>query len=171
MAQINNPIIEFSEDDAQHLRHPYDDALVVSIQVGDYNTYRVLVNNGNSADILYYPAFQQMRINKEWVAPTNTPLVRFGGTKVYQFGVVMFLVTVGDYPQKITKDVTFLVVNCSSTYNAILERPSINSWKAVTSTYHLMIKFSTEYRVGEVRGDQVAAHECYIAMLEMDGHL
>ena len=34
-----------------------------------------------------------------------------------------------------------------------------------------MIKFLTEYRVGEVRGDQVAAHECYIAMLEMNDHL
>ena len=29
-------------------------------------------------------------------------------------------VVVGDYPQQITKDVTFLVVDCSSTYNAIL---------------------------------------------------
>ena len=29
----------------------------------------------------------------------------------------------------------------------------------------------TEYRVGEVRGDQVVAHECYIAMLEMDDRL
>ena len=26
--------------------HPYDDALVVSIRVGDYNTHRVLVDNG-----------------------------------------------------------------------------------------------------------------------------
>ena len=33
-----------------------------------------------------------------------------------------------------------------------------------------MIKFPTEYGVGEVRGDQVAAHECYITMLEMDDH-
>ena len=31
-----------------------------------------------------------------------------------------------------------------------------------------MIKFPTEYGVGEVRGDQVAAQEYYIAMLEMD---
>ena len=37
--------------------------------------------------------------------------------------------------------------------------------------YHLMIKFPIEYEVGEVRGDQVAARECYIAMLEMDDHL
>ena len=41
----------------------------------------------------------------------------------------------------------------------------------MTSTYHLMIKFPTEYRVREVRRDQVVAHECYIAMLEMDDHL
>ena len=33
-----------------------------------------------------------------------------------------------------------------------------------------MIKFPTEYGVEEVRGDQVAACECYIAMLEMDDH-
>ena len=33
-----------------------------------------------------------------------------------------------------------------------------------------MIKFPTEYRIGELRGDQVAARECYIAMLEMEDH-
>ena len=41
----------------------------------------------------------------------------------------------------------------------------------MTSTYHLMIKFPTEYRVGEVKGDQMTARKCYIAMLEMDDHL
>ena len=34
-----------------------------------------------------------------------------------------------------------------------------------------MIKFPIEYKVGEVRGDQVATRECNIAMLEMDDHL
>jgi len=65
----------------------------------------------------------------------------------------------------------FLVVDCSSIYNAILGCPTLNSWKAVTSTYHLMIKFPTEYGIGEVRGDQVMARKCYIAMLKMDDHL
>ena len=65
MPRINNPIIEFSEEDARRLHHPYDDALVVSIRMGDYNTHRVLVDYGSSADILYYPAFQQMMIDRE----------------------------------------------------------------------------------------------------------
>ena len=33
-----------------------------------------------------------------------------------------------------------------------------------------MIKFPMKYRIGELRGDQVAARECYIAMLEMEDH-
>ncbi|XP_050255085.1 uncharacterized protein LOC126700970 [Quercus robur] len=121
-----------------------------------------------SADILYYPAFQQMRIDKERLIPTNASLVGFGGSRVFPLGAVTLSVVVGDYPERIIKDVTFLVVDCSSTYNAILGRPTLNSWKAVTSTYHMMIKFPTDYRVGELRGSQMAVRECYVAMMEME---
>ena len=38
-------------------------------------------------------------------------------------------------------------------------------------TYHSMIKFPTDYGVGELREDQIAVRECYIATLEMDNHL
>ena len=58
IARRESPIIGFSEDDARRLHHPHDDALVVNIRVGDYNVHRMLVDNGNSTDILYYPAFQ-----------------------------------------------------------------------------------------------------------------
>ena len=62
----------------------------------------------------------------------------------------------------------FLVVDCSSSYNAIFRRPTLNSWKAVTSTYHLSVKFPTEYGVKQVQGDQLTVRECYLAMLAMD---
>ena len=153
MAQIDNPIIGFTEEDAQRLYHSHDNALIVSIWEKDYNTHQVLVDNESSTDILYYPAFQQMRIEREQLVLTNTPLIGFGGTRVYPFGVVTLPITVDDYPQQITKDVSFLVIDCSSAYNAILRHPTLNLWKAATSTYLLMIKFPTEYRVGEVRGD------------------
>ena len=52
-----SPIIGFSEENARRLHHPHDDALIVSKQIEDYNMHRVLVDNGSSADILYYPVF------------------------------------------------------------------------------------------------------------------
>ena len=82
MARVDNPIIGFSEEDARHLYHPHDDALIISIRVGDYNTHQVLVDNGSSTDILYYLAFQQMRIERDRLIPTNAPLVRFGEMRV-----------------------------------------------------------------------------------------
>ena len=99
MARIDNPVIGFSEEDAQRLHHPYDDVLVVSLRVRDYNMHRVLVNNGSSANIMYYPAFQQKRIDKEQLVLVNAPLVGFGGLRVFPISAVTLLVTVGDYPQ------------------------------------------------------------------------
>ena len=155
MVRIDNPIVGFSEEDARRLHHPHDDAIVINLKVGDYNMHRVLVDNSSSADILYYPAFQQMRIDRERSILVNAPLVGFRGMKVFLIGVVTLSITVGDYPQQIAKEVTFLVVNCSSAYNAILGRPTVNSWKAVTSTYHLMIKFPIDYGVREPHRNQV----------------
>ena len=33
MARVDNPMVEFSKEDAQRLHHPHDDALIVSIWV------------------------------------------------------------------------------------------------------------------------------------------
>ena len=63
--------------------------------------------------------------------------------KVLPIGTIFLPIVVGSYPQQINKEVNFLVVNCSSSYNAIIGRPTLNSWKAVTSTYHLSVKFPT----------------------------
>ena len=146
-------MIGFTEEVVRRLHHPHDNAFVISIRVRDYDNHRVLMDNRSSADILYYPTFRQMRIGRERLILTSTPLVGFGGTRVNPLRAVTLPVTVRDYLQQITKDVTFIVVDCLSTYNTILGRPTLNSWKAVTSTYHLMIKFPTKYGVGEVRGD------------------
>ena len=64
IARKESLVIGFSKEDVRRLHHPHDDALVVSIRVGDYNVHRMLVDNGSSANILYYLAFQQMGINK-----------------------------------------------------------------------------------------------------------
>ena len=59
----------------------------------------------------------------------------------------------------------FLVVDCPSSYNVIIGRPTLNRWKEATSTYCLKVKFLTKNDVGEVKGDKVLARECYPAVL------
>ena len=65
--------ITFTDEDAERIHHPHDDALVITLMIADYTTRRVLVDNGSSADILYYPAFQQMRLGRDRLRPVNSP--------------------------------------------------------------------------------------------------
>ena len=126
------------------------------------------MDNGSSADILYYPTFQQMKLGWDQLRSVNLSLVGFGGMKVQPIGTITLPVVVGAYPQQVIKNVNFLVVDCSSSYNAIIGRTTLNSWKVVTSIYHLSVKFPIEYGIGQVQGDQLVARECYLAMLGMD---
>ena len=57
--------ITFTDEDASRIHHPHDDAIVITLLIADYSTRRVLVDNGSSVDILYYPAFQQMNLGRE----------------------------------------------------------------------------------------------------------
>ena len=91
--------------------------------------------------------------------------------KVQPVGTITLPIVVRSYPQQIAKEVNFLVIDCSSSYNAIIGKPTLNRWKAMTSTYHLSIKFPTEYGVRQVQGDQLAARECYLVMLSVDEHM
>ena len=91
--------ITFTDEDAERVHHPHDDAIVITLLIANYTTRRVLVDNGSSAHILYYPAFQQMMLGRDLLRPVNSPLVGFGGMKVQPVGTVTLPVIVGAYPQ------------------------------------------------------------------------
>ena len=48
----------FSEEDVRGVKQPHDDPLVIMVMIEGFNTRRVLVDNGSSADIIYLSAFQ-----------------------------------------------------------------------------------------------------------------
>ncbi|XP_022159110.1 uncharacterized protein LOC111025549 [Momordica charantia] len=49
----NRPVtIEFSEDEATHLLHPHNDALVIALKIANVKVHRILVDGGSSANIL-----------------------------------------------------------------------------------------------------------------------
>ena len=88
----------FTNEDASRIHHPHDDAIVITLLITDYSTRRVLVDNGSSADILYYPVFQQMNLGRDQLHPVHSPLVGFGGMKVQPVGTITLPVVVGAHP-------------------------------------------------------------------------
>ena len=139
--------------------------MAIVLNIEGFNIKRILVDNGSSADIIYLPAFQQLKLDLKRLCPFESPLVSFSGDRVYPRGIVMLTVTVGTQPRQLTRQLDFLVVDCPSSYNVIIGRPTLNRWKAATSTYCLKVKFLTDNGVGEVRRDQILARECYQAVL------
>ena len=153
--------MSFNEEDTKGVKQPHNDPLVIMLTLEGFNTKRILVDNGSSVDIIYLPAFQQLKLDPGRLRPFDSPLVSFNGDRVYPKGIVTLTVTIGIYLKQLTRQLDFLVVDCPLSYDVIIGRPTLNCWKSATSTYCLKVKFPTENGVGEVKGDQVLARECY----------
>uniref|UniRef100_A0A2N9H379 Reverse transcriptase domain-containing protein n=1 Tax=Fagus sylvatica TaxID=28930 RepID=A0A2N9H379_FAGSY len=64
---------------------------------------QVMVDNGSSADILYLPTYQQMKLDKEKMRPMEAPLVGFTGYKICPVCLVTLPITIGTYPKQIRR--------------------------------------------------------------------
>ena len=113
----------------------------------------MLVDNGSSLDILYYQAFQRMRLKISDLKPSPNPVYDFTGDYVIPLGVISFSITLGKYPRQSCMMAEFLVIDQPSTFNVVLGRPSLRELKAITNIYHLFMKFPIPHGVGEVKGD------------------
>jgi hypothetical protein len=119
-ARTESVVLSFSEEDTRGVVMPHDDTLVVTLTVANHGIHRILVDNGSSADILYWLAFQQMGIDRERIKPFGSPLVGFGGEVVYPIGIIPLPVTAGTVPRLSTMMVDFLMIDQPSAYNTIV---------------------------------------------------
>ncbi|KAG5537301.1 hypothetical protein RHGRI_024672 [Rhododendron griersonianum] len=117
--------IKFTEQDLEGLSLPHNDALVLSLPFQRKLVRRVLVDQGSSAEILFYSAFKALGLSKEQLIgskkkeqliPVEAPLVGFTGIPVYPLGKVILPVCAGS----VKLDMEFIVVSSPSPYNAIL---------------------------------------------------
>ncbi|XP_077242403.1 uncharacterized protein LOC143882907 [Tasmannia lanceolata] len=158
--------ISFSHADLDNLILPHDDALVITMLVANWELKKIWVDNGSSADILYYHAFKQMMIGDDRLRTANSHLFGFSREVVKVEGQIKLPVLVGEPPRQAFAMINFLVVRATSAYNASLGRPGQNLVCAVASAYHKKMKFLTPNGVGEVKGDQPQSRECYATALK-----
>ncbi|XP_059441915.1 uncharacterized protein LOC132174241 [Corylus avellana] len=129
-------VLSFTDEDGNRVMMPHNDALVVTVTVANHLLHRILVDNGSSANILYWPVFKQKGIDRSRISPFGSPLVGFAGEQVQPVGIISLPVTAGTAPRQSTVMVDFLM------------------------------KSPTEEGVREVQGDQIAARKCYITSLK-----
>ncbi|GAV58421.1 LOW QUALITY PROTEIN: hypothetical protein CFOL_v3_01955, partial [Cephalotus follicularis] len=123
-------VITFSEADYEGVRLPHYDPVVVTLLVELFTMKRILIDSGSSADILYKHAFDQLSIPADQLRPVKTPLVGFTGETIHPLGSINLSVVAGTAPHQTQVEMTFLVVDTPSPYNAIVGRPGLNLFEA-----------------------------------------
>ncbi|XP_043700189.1 uncharacterized protein LOC122650889 [Telopea speciosissima] len=111
--------ITFSDEDLADIQMPHDDALVIKMVIANCMVGRILVDNGSSADILYYDAFEKMLLKSEILKRVESPLYGFNGAPIRIEGSIELLVTVGTEPKLSTVMLNFLVVKVNFAHNGI----------------------------------------------------
>ncbi|KAL5578855.1 hypothetical protein UlMin_011297 [Ulmus minor] len=158
----NEPII-FTEEEASGLWHPHKDAIVVALRIASRKLYKILIDNGSSANILFRSTLNRMDLVGAKFEPIKSALYGFTGDSTHSEGVLNLAVELGTHPCQHIQSVEFVVVDCSSSYNAIIGHPTLNAIRAITSTYHLLVKFPTVGGIGILKGDQQALRDIYEA--------
>lgn len=141
--------ITFEDSDLEGIKFPHDDPLVISPIIENFEVKRVLVDNGAFVDILFNDAFIKIGYTDSQLTPTKIPIYGFNEVDSKVERTIQMHMTMGAEPCEATQMLSFLIIKASSTYNAILGRTGLHAFKAITSTYHLKIKFPIKNGVGE----------------------
>ncbi|KAG7567535.1 Retrotransposon gag domain [Arabidopsis thaliana x Arabidopsis arenosa] len=152
------PSISFDDSDTQGLAGPHDDALVIILDVANFEVTRCLIDTGSSVDLIFLCTLQRMGISKADIIGPPAPLVAFTSDTSMSLGNIKLPVLAAGVP----KIVEFIVFDRPAAYNIILGTPWIYQMRAIPSTYHQYVKFPTPGGIGTIQGDQETSRSCYL---------
>ncbi|PKA64898.1 hypothetical protein AXF42_Ash011500 [Apostasia shenzhenica] len=141
--------------------NPHNDLIVVTARVTDFDVRRVLLDSGSVADILFESAFLQMGLKETNLLHVGTTLLGFSGKRVQPLGFISLQVSFCDDNCHAMSMVNFAVIRARSSYNAILGRTTLNSFRMVISMPHLYAKFPTSSGIVTIREDLRQATQCF----------
>ena len=79
-ARVELPsVMGFSDEDKIGTIQPHDDALVITLRIGGYDVKRVMVDQGNAAEIMYPNLYKGLNLKAEDLTPYSSPIVSFKG--------------------------------------------------------------------------------------------
>ena len=142
---------------------PHDnDPVVISVVTAGRKVHRVLVDQGSSADVVFWSTFNKLQLSLDQLRSYTGCLYGFAGDQVEVRGYLELRTTFTDETASRTENIRYLVVNANSTYNILLGRPALNRLRGVASTRHMKLKLpDLSGRVILIKSDQQEAKKCY----------
>ncbi|XP_057432253.1 uncharacterized protein LOC130725007 [Lotus japonicus] len=166
------PDITFSVRDFAGVKPHEDDPIVVMLTIANFEIERVLLDQGSSADLIYGDAYEKLGLTESDLLPYDGALVGFSGERVFVRGYVELETVFGEGKNAESYSIKFLVIKCTSPFNVLIGRPSLNKLGAIISTRHLTVKYPlTKGGVGVLKADQMVARKCYSESFKQYGHM
>ena len=127
--------IAFSSNEIRGVCKPHDDAPVITILIVNCEVKRHLVEHESSSNVLFWSVLKEMDLNESNIEHNGIVLTCFNKEFTQVVGTLRLLV----YARGEKKVITFLIMDCPSVYNVILERPWIHDIRVVPTTYYQVI--------------------------------
>ncbi|XP_068486589.1 uncharacterized protein [Phaseolus vulgaris] len=154
--------ITFTKEDLRDVVPHDNDPIVISLVTAGRMVHRMLVDQGSSADVMFWSTFEKLQLSPDQLRPYGGCLYGFAGDQVEVMGYIELRTTFTNGLASRTEKIRYLVVNAPSAYNIMLGRPTLNRIGAVPSTRHMKVKLpSMEGVVITIRSDQKEAKKCY----------
>ncbi|XP_068503924.1 uncharacterized protein [Phaseolus vulgaris] len=154
--------ITFTKADLRDVVPHDNDPIVISLVTAGRKVHRVLVDQGSSADVMFWPTFNKLQLSLDHLRPYPRCLYGFVGDQVEVRGYIELRTTFTDGAVARTEKIKYLVVNAPSAYNILLGRSTLNRLGVVPSTRHMKLKLpSVEGVVITIKSDQKEARRCY----------
>jgi hypothetical protein len=114
--------------------------LVISAEVVGFEVRRILVDGGNSADVIFAEAYSKMGLSTLALTQAPASLRGFGGEAVQVLGQVQLVVAFGTGENRREEQILFDVVDIPNNYNAIFGRATLNKFEAISHHNYLKLK-------------------------------
>ena len=154
--------ITFTKDDLRDVVPHDNDPIVISLITAGRTVHRVLVDQGSSAVVMFWPTFEKLQLSPDQLRPYGGCMYGFVGDQVKVRGYIELRTTFTDGLVSRTKKIRYLVVNALSAYNILLGRPTLKKTGVVPSIRHMKVKLpSMEGMIITIRSDQKEVKKCY----------
>ena len=162
------PPMLFTDEDFQEIDLDHDDPMVITVEIAEYAVMKTLVEQGSSLDVLFWDTFKKLHLKEEDMVPFREQIIGFSGERVSTKGHIDLVTMFGRGSATKKIKIRYLVVDACTSYNALLERSSLNKSGAIVSTPHLAMKFPAEKgEIATIYVNQRDARECYAMGLKM----